>query len=158
MISGYSSLKYIDLSGIIMRQEECIKLRELIMKNRTIEYLDISNCQIQGKNMSIVLDVLMTNQSLQTLKMQKNSFVSPDNLLSSKLGRLLQGHPRLLHVDVSKCDLKRADIIFVCWSMRDSPNLLSIHLSGNFIGHHDRILIQALLAAKVRWPTPPPNV
>jgi len=104
--------------------------------------------------MSLVLDSLISNCSLQTLKMAENSFAHKQNLLASKLGRLLQGHPRLLHVDISKCELLRADLIYVCWCLRDSPNILSIHLTGNLLGHHDRILIQALIAAKVQWPLP----
>lgn len=88
------------------------------------------------------------------MKIAENSFASKDNLLASKLGRLLQGHPRLLHVDLTKCALLRADLIYACWCLRDSPNILSIHLTGNFLGYHDRILIQALLAARVQWPAP----
>ncbi len=133
----------------MMRQEECTNLKKLIVKNQTLEFLDISNCQIRGSCMSLVLDSLISNASLQTLKMADNSFASKDNLLASKLGRLLQGHPRLLHVDLSRSALLRADVIYACWCLRDSPNILSIHLTGNSLGHHDRILIQALLAARI---------
>ena len=142
-------MKYLNLSGNMMRLEECTNLKKLIVKNQTLEFLDISNCQIRGSCMSLVLDSLISNASLQTLKMADNSFASKDNLLASKLGRLLQGHPRLLHVDLSRSALLRADVIYACWCLRDSPNILSIHLTGNLLGHHDRILIQALLAARI---------
>lgn len=94
--------------------------------------------------------------ALQTLIMQGNNLSSPKYLLASKMGRFVSGHPRLLHLDLTDCEMKREETIYVGWSVRDSPNLLSIHLTGNALPYQDRILLRALLAAKAKWPTPPP--
>ena len=74
------------------------------------------------------------------------------------MGRLLAGHPRFLHVDLSDCGMRREETIYLGWSIRDSPNLLSLHMSGNNLPQEDRLLLRALLAARARWPTPPPTL
>ena len=58
-MQNLTNLKYLNMSGNMMRLEECTSLKKLIIKNQTLEYLDISNCQIRGTCMSIVLDSLI---------------------------------------------------------------------------------------------------
>ena len=37
-------------------------------------------------------------------------------------------------------------------SVRDSKNVQSIHLTGNYCSYYDRLLMRALLPCKVKWP------
>jgi hypothetical protein len=100
----------------------------------------------------------MENETLKDLDLSGNCLSSRNYLLASKMGRLISGHPQFLHVNLSNCGMKREETIYIAWSIRDSPNLLSLHLTENFLPHQDRILIRALLVARLRWPTTPPPV
>ena len=70
------------------------------------------------------------------------------------MGRLVQGHPNLLHVDLSNTQLRREELIYLVLCVRDSKNVQGFHLTGNTCSPYDRMLMRALMPCKVRWPFP----
>ena len=97
----------------------------------------------------------MLNKSVKYLDMGHNRFTSSDHIIASKLGRLVQGHPNLLHVNFEQCQLVREELIYLIMCVRDSKNIQGFHLSGNKCSYYDRLLMRSLLPCKVRWPNPP---
>ena len=72
--------------------------------------------------------------------------------IAARLGRLFLGHPYLLHVDLSHCQLSREELFYIVLCVRDSKNIQGFHLTGNEYNHYDRLLMRALMPCKVRWP------
>lgn len=101
------------------------------------------------------MDALMLNTSIKYLYLKENRFTCKSAIIAAKLGRLLQGHPHLLHVDCSACKLLREELLFIVMCVRDSKNIQGFHLTGNRVKPHDRILMRALLQCKTKWPLPP---
>ena len=125
------------------------------MHSKSLEYLNLSSCGLRSKASGHVLDGLMKNRSIKYLCLNANSFASDDHLLAAKAGRMLQGHPRLLHVNLADCCLVREELIYLTMCIRDSKNIQGIHLTGNSYSHYDRLLMRALLPGKAKWPHPP---
>ena len=75
-------------------------------------------------------------------------------MIAAKLGRLVQGHPNLMHVDLSSNQLNREELLYLVLCVRDSKNVQGIHLTGNKFSYYDRILMRALFPCKVLWPMP----
>ena len=134
-IKNCSNLQYLCLKENILDRSVVQEFSKLIHRSRSIVYLDLSKCRLRGSLLEKLLDSLMGNCALQNLNLSGNSFHSADYVLASKMGRLVAGHPRLLHLDLSDCGLRREEVIYVAWSLRDSPNMMSLHLTGNVLPH-----------------------
>lgn len=97
----------------------------------------------------------MLNTTIKYLSVNNNRFSCKNYMIAAKLGRLIQGHPHLLHVDISYCKLEREELIFQTMCVRDSKNVQGLHLTGNTFSPHDRLLMRSILACKTKWPLPP---
>ena len=152
------NLTYLDLTYNPLHETAAEDVAELIRTTTSLEYLNLSSCAIRGRASEVILDGLMANGSIKYLTLSTNSFASRDHLLAAKLGRMLQGHPQLLHVNLSHCLLGREEVLYLALCIRDSKNIQGIHLTGNRYSHYDRRLMRALFPAKVRWPQPASSV
>ena len=152
------NLTYLDLTYNPMHETVAEDVASLVRDTPSLEYLNLSSCQLRGRASEVILDGLMANESVKYLILNTNSFASRDHLLAAKLGRMLQGHPGLLHVNLAHCQLARAEVLYFALCIRDSRNIQGIHLTGNRYSHYDRRLMRALFPAKVRWPQSGPSV
>ena len=152
------SLAYLDLQKNPLSEAVALELGDFVMHSKSLEYLNLSSCGLRSKASGHVLDGLMKNRSIKYLCLNANSFASDDHLLAAKAGRMLQGHPRLLHVNLADCCLVREELIYLTMCIRDSKNIQGIHLTGNSYSHYDRLLMRALLPGKAKWPHPPATV
>ena len=133
-------------------------LSNFIKCSEVLEYLDLSSCGLREKASECVIDGIMKNESIKYLMMGGNSFSSRSYLLAAKLGRMLQGHKELLHVNLEECELVSEELVYLCMCIRDSKNIQGIHLTGNKFTYYDRRLMRALFPARVNWPLPPSTV
>ena len=101
------------------------------------------------------MDALMLNTTIKYLIINNNRLNCSNNMIAAKLGRVIQGHPQLLHIDISYCKLLREELIFQAMCVRDSKNVQGLHLTGNTFSPHDRLLMRAILSCKTKWPLPP---
>lgn len=95
------NLLYLDLNANTFNFYSIEALTKFLKVTETLEYLSMSQCQLRGKIAEQVIDALMLNKTLKYLDLSLNRFTSPDYMISAKLGRLVQGHPNLMHVDLA---------------------------------------------------------
>lgn len=62
---------------------------------------------------------------------------------------MLTRHPCLMHLDITNCNLKREEIMFIGLAINQSKTLLSIHLTAQKIPYYERIFLRSILAARV---------
>ena len=148
------NLTHLDLTRNAIHETVAEDVATLVRETPALEYLNLSSCALRGRASEVLLDGLAANESVSYLILDTNSFASRDHLLAAKLGRLLQGHPGLLHVNLSHCQLGREELLYLALCIRDSKNIQGIHLTGNRYSHYDRRLMRGLFPAKVRWPQP----
>ena len=96
-------LAYFDLQKNSLSEAVALDIGDFVQHSRTLEYLNLSSCGLRRKASEHVINGLMKNRSIKYLNLNANSLSSSDHLLAAKAGRMLQGHPRLLHVNLSHC-------------------------------------------------------
>ena len=162
-------LQYLDLSQNKINYYSIDSLGDLIKGTQTLHYLSLKSCDLRGKIAEKVMDALMLNSTIQYLDLSSNRFTTDERhlervvkgkipteyMIAGKLGRLVQGHPQLLHVDLSHNQMKREELIFLIMCVRDSKNIQGFHLTGNRVNHYDRLLMRSLLPCKVKYPLAP---
>ena len=144
-----------DLSENEFNHNSIEQLQEFTKNAKSLEYLNLNTCGFRGQVAEKLMDALMLNTSIKYLYLKENRFTCKSAIIAAKLGRLLQGHPQLLHVDCSECKMRREELLFIVMCVRDSKNIQGFHLTGNIVKPHDRLLMRALLQCKTKWPLPP---
>ena len=97
------NLTYLDIRANNINAYAVDRFTKYLVKTEVLEYLNVSQCQLWDKVCEKVIDALMLNKSVKYLDMSHNRFSSKDYIIAAKVGRLVQGHPELLHVDISHC-------------------------------------------------------
>jgi hypothetical protein len=54
-----------------------------------------------------------------------------------------------MHLDLSKTNLKREEVLFIGLSLSTSKTLLSVHLTANELPYYERIFLRSTIAARV---------
>ena len=152
------NLIYLDIQKNSIDFQVAEVLGNFIKYSEILEYLDLTRCGLREKSSECVIDGIMKNESIRYLMLGSNSFSSGSYLLAAKLGRMLQGHKELLHVNLEECQLVSEELIYLCMCIRDSKNIQGIHLTGNKFTYYDRRMMRALFPARVNWPLPPSTV
>ena len=146
-------MTYLDIRSNNFNSYAVEEFSRYLRTTEVLQYLNISACQLWGRVAEKVIDALMLNTTLQYLDISHNRFTSKNYIIAAKVGRLVQGHTQLLHVDMSNCQLIREELFYLTMCLRDSKNIQGFHLTGNTCSHYDRLLMRALLPCKVRWPS-----
>lgn len=89
MISRCASLEYLSLRGNQINVVSAGFIANLVKETKTLELLNISRCKIGSTTSEIVLNALMLNTTLKFLDLSHNQFSSKNNIVASKLGRLV---------------------------------------------------------------------
>lgn len=58
-------------------------------------------------------DGLVKNRTIRYLNISHNCFESPDFMVAAKLGRIVVGHPKIAHIDLSYLMLRREECLFL---------------------------------------------
>ena len=125
------NLQYLDISGNSFNYFSVTAFSTYLKKTEVLEYLSISQCGLRGKVAEVIIDSIMINTSIKYLDMSNNRFTSRDYIIAAKLGRMVQGHLNLLHVDLSHNQLLREELFYITMCVRDSKNVQGFHLTGN---------------------------
>ena len=94
-------LTLLDLSNNNLDAISCKYLGYLLRQSTNIQNLNLSYCGIRGHSARIILNSLLSNTSLKYLNLCWNAFTSSDYEFGSKLGRLIQIHTSLMHLDLT---------------------------------------------------------
>jgi hypothetical protein len=81
--------------------------------------------------------------------MAHNDLASSIYEFGIKISSMLTRQPTLLHVDVSQCNFKKEESMFIILAMSTSKNLYSLHMTGNELPYYERVFMRSLIAARV---------
>lgn len=67
------------------------------------------------------------------------------------MASIITRHPCLSHLDISKTNLKREEVLFIGLALSTSKALLCIHLTANELPYYDRLFLRSVIAARVNY-------
>jgi len=91
--------------------------------------VDIAHCRISYQGTRYIIDALNRNTYIRQFNFAFNDLTSSAYEFSIKLASIITRHPSLMHLDLSKTNLKREEVLFIGLSLSTSKTLLSVHRS-----------------------------
>lgn len=91
------------------------------------------------------------NTTCRAFNFAYNDLTSTAYEFSIKLASIITRHPSLMHIDISKTNLKREEVLFIGISLSNSKTLLSCHLTANELPYYERIFLRSVIAARVQF-------
>jgi hypothetical protein len=111
--------------------------------------VDIAHCRISYQGTRYIIDALNRNTYIRQFNFAFNDLTSSAYEFSIKLASIITRHPSLMHLDLSKTNLKREEVLFIGLSLSTSKTLLSVHLTANELPYYERIFLRSTIAARV---------
>ena len=143
----------LDLSGNSLSNEACKIFAKLVSRKECIlEIVNISNCLHTLQASKYAIKSLRLNKSIQLLNLSSNLLNHSEYDLASSLGRMIQTHPYLVHLDISNCKLSQAELIFITMCIRENKKIEVLHLGLNNIDYYGRLMLRHILNATVKYP------
>ena len=130
-LQEYRELKFLDLSGIPLSNEGAKSLKILLQHTQALELLNLSGSLQSYEPSRQVFNGLYLNITLKYLNLSCNKFNQNEKEFGSRIGRLVQVHEHLVHLDISYCKLSKEEILFICFCLRDNVSLMSVHMGLN---------------------------
>ena len=152
-LRSYKNLKNLDISGNRLSSEAASYLEKLLSYTNSLKVLNISSCLYLFESSRKIFKALTSNTTLEYLNLSGNLLNNKDYEFGSRIGRLIQLHKTLIHLDIRHCHLIQEELLFItkCISQNDC-NLMSVHMVFNQISKVGRILARIILNAKVKYP------
>ena len=91
------------------------------------------------------------NTTVRNFNFSHNDLASATYEFSIKVASMITRHPSLQHLDISNCNLKREEVLFIGISVSTSKTLLGIHLTASGVSYYERIFLRAVIAARVSF-------
>ena len=151
-LQEYRELKFLDLSGIPLSNEGAKSLRTLLQHTQTLELLNLSGSLQSYEPARQLFNGLYLNVTLKYLNLSCNKFNQNEKEFGSRIGRLVQVHEHLVHLDISFSKLSKEEILFICFCLRDNISLMSVHMGLNQVDTKYRLIARAILNAQVKHP------
>jgi len=148
----YKRLKHLDVSGNALSKESAEFLRQLTSTTAVLEHLNLSGCLQTYQPAKQVFIGLQSNTSLRYLNVSCNNLRHLDYEFGSSIGRLVQVHKKLVHLDIRCCKLVQEEIFFICHCVRSNQVLMAVHMGFNNVNKAGRIVARLILNARVKYP------
>lgn len=152
VLSAYKQLKSLDLSGNVLSTEAADYLCDLTTETVALESLNLSGCLQSFQPAKRAFRGLQSNTSLRNLNISCNNLRHLDYEFGSCIGRLVQVHKRLVHLDIQCCKLIQEEIFFICHCLKSNEVLMAVHMGFNNISHAGRMVARTILNARVKYP------
>ena len=151
-LSRFENITTLCLAGNQLSISGAKQLSQAVRSTR-LEFLNISGCLSESFAAArILLEAISFNTTIRYLNMSNNRFNHLEYEFGSRIGRLIQVHRQLSHIDISACKLHKAELIFIVLCTRESKSLSVIHMGHNNIDYYGRLMLRHLLNAKVKYP------
>lgn len=132
LIQLSSSLKSLTIKASGVDDDRCRVICQSLLKNKTMEYLDLSNNKIGYSGSRAVAAVLASPETaLSTLKMQNNPFGSEAAFC---IGKALMVNKTLHHLDLRLCQIGDENGSKFLGFLKHNSIIKSLDLSGNILG------------------------
>lgn len=112
----------------------------------------MSNCGLMTNKASQFVRSLIKNDSICFLDLSYNNFTSDDYNIAASLGVLIKTHYFLLHLNLASCQMQVEETMYVGLCVRESNQLMSIHLTGNSCHVYGRSYIRTSLGSEPQYP------
>ena len=137
-LRGLPNLKKFNISHNYMNQTTAKCMATAFSRNKSLEYLDLSNCGFVNFN---ILDTLLhQNSMLKTLKLSSNSVFQDGTLLHAQS---ISSH--LEYLDFSKCDLFELQMLKIARQLLQVSTLKCLDISHNILSDDVAIEIASVI-------------
>lgn len=126
----------------------CRILGLFITNSYSLRDIDIAHCRISYQGTRSIIDALNRNTMIRSFNFAFNDLTSSAYEFSIKIASIITRHPSLMHLDISKTNLKREEVLFIGLSISTSKTILSIHLTANELPYYERIFLRSTIAAR----------
>ena len=144
-------LTNLNIAGCALSHVSCRQLSLFMFTCFTLRLLDVSHCKINYQGSRYIIDALNRNTCIRNFNFSDNDLNSQSYEFSIKVASLITRHPCLAHLDITNCNLKREEIMFIGLAVNQSKTLLSIHLTAAKLPYYERIFLRSILAARVGY-------
>jgi len=145
----FTKLITINFSGNNFSVNTCRILGNFMTTSYSLRDVDIAHCRISYQGTRSIIDALNRNTYIRQFNFAFNDLTSAAYEFSIKLASIITRHPSLMHLDLSKTNLKREEVLFIGLSLSTSKTLLSVHLTANDLPYYERIFLRSVIAARV---------
>lgn len=144
----FNQLISINFSGNNFSVNTCRILGNFITNSYSLRDIDIAHCRISYQGTRYIIDALNRNTMIRQFNFAFNDLTSSAYEFSIKLASIITRHPSLMHLDLSKTNLKREEVLFIGLSLSTSKTILSMHLTANELPYYERIFLRSVIAAR----------
>ena len=124
------SLKILDFSHNILSGQNTINTAETIGKNRLLEHLDISNCELNEVEFLKICSGLANIQTIKVLNVNGNNMTES---LSDYIAMIIANNPNLKGLSLSSCNLQQYSFKKISESLHTLSSLNKLDVSYNSI-------------------------
>ncbi|XP_065896097.1 F-actin-uncapping protein LRRC16A-like [Dysidea avara] len=139
--SSVRSLTYLSLSTCTIISER--SLMYAISNNRNLEYLDLSDCKLQQKDIIVIAECLRTTRVIQYLLLSCNII---DDISAKKLAETLSSYLSLKQLSLSNCKLQENGMLQIIGALQCTTSLQHLDLSHNVVSDGAAIYIAIALS------------
>ena len=144
-----NNLSALNVAGCALTHGACRLLSQFIYKCFGLRLLDVAHCKINYQGTRYLIDAMNRNTNIRSFNFSHNDLNSETFEFSVKVASMLTRHPSLMHLDITNCNMKKEELIFIGLAVPTSRTLTSIHMTAQKLPYYDRIFLRAILAARV---------
>lgn len=151
-LTNFVRLKSLDLSGNIISTDCAKSLSNFIIKTQILERLNLSKCMQKNTVTKLLLNSLISNQTIQYLNISLNKFNHKEFEFESAIARLVKVQSSIVHLDISFSQISMVGLMYICSNLNENNSIQSIHLGQTMLDYYGRLFLRYILNAQVKYP------
>ena len=124
-----NSLKHLDLSFNVITDKSAKSVADVIHNNPDLEHLNLSNCKLQEKGLTLILRAAKNASHLKYINLEANRV---NDVLTGEISSLFSNNKSLSYVSLCKCMKQEAGFLNIADSLVNT-NLIHLEISFNII-------------------------
>eukprot|EP00761_Pharyngomonas_kirbyi_P010615 gb/GECH01010635.1/.p1 GENE.gb/GECH01010635.1/~~gb/GECH01010635.1/.p1 ORF type:complete len:1257 (+),score=245.31 gb/GECH01010635.1/:1-3771(+) len=131
LLKNNKTISRIDLSDNPLSDSEhnCFQhLNEILIQNSSLNYLTLSGCNLNLKDIQYISEGIKQNYSLQYLNISKNNICKEGCEI---LAQVLKTDTGLRDLDLSQCKMLCSSLRIICQALEENTTLEKLSLNGN---------------------------
>ena len=105
-------------------------LANFVIHSYTVRELDVSHCKIAYQGSRYIIDALNRNTCIRVFNFSYNDLQTSSYEFAIKIASTITRHPTIMHLNISHCNLKREEVMFIALALSTSKTLIAIHMTS----------------------------
>jgi len=131
MKSTSNYLKHLDLSFNVMSDRAAEYVADLIGNSKSLEYLDLCDCELQERGLTIIVKSICKSGMLKYVNLKSSQF--NNNSLAGEMAAFIFDNHRLNHLCLSDCHLRDEGLLKIVDALARTRLMQYLDISSNTI-------------------------